>query len=557
MSTEQANVAARLSKVARLIGSAPAIIEPDNRLLGGHRYSLTTFEELDGVSDRIARGLLRIGVEPGMRLVMAVPFSSLFIKLTFGLLKAGAVPILVDPGMGRKYLVQCLQEACPDGFVAIPKAQAIRTVLRRRFPEARFNVTVGHRWFWGGKTLKDLVQLGAQESELPTVTADDDAAVIFTTGSTGPPKGVRYYHRVFNHQVDLIRGRYGIRQGRRDLACFPLFGLFDAVMGVTTIIPRMDATKPAEVDPRNILNAVREWETDQAFGSPALWNTVARWCVAHDEKMPTLRRVLSAGAPVPPHVLRMLRDIVHPEAEIYTPYGATEALPLASIESREILDDTMQASLAGKGTCVGSRFDSIEWRVIEIKDGPIERIEDAIPVKQGTIGELMVTGPVVTDQYVTRTDQNAIHKVRDGQRTWHRMGDVGYLDETDRFWFCGRKAHRVETVNQTLYTIPCEAIFNAHPSVYRCALVRSGEQGSATPVIVVEPHAEQRPSSATGKSELLAQLRDLAARHEHTRSIEDFRIYPQKLPVDIRHNSKIFREQLAIWVQEASASRSD
>lgn len=554
MSVDQANVAARLSKVARLIGTAPAIIEPGSSL-NANRYAVTTFNELDSVSDCIARGLMRMGVEPGMRMVMAVPFSGLFIKLTFALLKAGAAPILVDPGMGRKYLVQCLQEARPDGFVAIPRAQAIRTILRSRFQEARFNVTVGKRWFWGGKTLEQLMIMGAEEIAFPTVTENDDAAIIFTTGSTGPPKGVRYYHRTFNHQVDLIRGRYGIRQGSRDLACFPLFGLFDAVMGVTTIIPRMDATKPAEVDPRNILSAVRDWETDQAFGSPALWNTVARWCIAKDEKMPTLRRILSAGAPVPPTVLAMLREIVHPDAEIFTPYGATESLPLASIESREILNDTMHSSRIGKGTCVGSRFESIQWRVIAIQDGPIASIEQAVQVAPGTIGELMVTGPVVTDQYVTRVDQNAIHKVRDGQSVWHRTGDVGYLDAKDRFWFCGRKTHRVVTSDQTLYTIPCEAIFNAHPSVYRSALVRKGPQGSAIPIIVIEPHSDKRPNSPSETAILIEQLKEMAIQFPHTQLIKDFRVYPQKLPVDIRHNSKIFREQLTDWVQEEATHR--
>ncbi|WP_164101131.1 fatty acid CoA ligase family protein [Candidatus Laterigemmans baculatus] len=550
--TENCNVAARLSRTARLIPSALAIAEPEGRARPGQArsYRAITFAELDDQTERIACGLLRWGVEPGMRLVLAVPFGTDFIRLTFGLLKAGIVPVLVDPGMGRKNLVRCLEAAAPDGFVAIPTAHAIRMVLRSKFPHARWNVTFGRRWFWGGATVEQILQRGENPDPLPSRSSEDDAAVIFTTGSTGPPKGVRYTHGIFNHQIDLIRDRYQIRPGSRDLACFPLFGLFDAVMGVTSIIPDMDPTRPADVNPERILEAVEQWEIDQAFGSPALWNTVTRWCTRTGNRLPTLRRVLSAGAPVPPSVLSALRECIHPEANIYTPYGATESLPIASIESREVLDETAEVSREGGGTCVGTRFPSIEWKVIAIDDGPLATLDEVREVPRGEIGELMVTGPVVTRQYVTRTEQNALHKVRDGDRIWHRMGDVGYLDDRDRFWFCGRKAHRVQTAAGTLYTVPCEAIFNDHPAVHRSALVGIGPARNQQPVLIVEPLPEARPTTPEATERLLAALRELAARHPHTQSISDIRIHPSKLPVDIRHNSKIFREQLAEWAVE-------
>lgn len=550
MTTEpNQNVAARLSRTARLTPTGLAIVEAAGppRSDGSRDYRGITFEELDGKSDQIARGLIRWGVQPGMRIVLAVPFGAEFIQLTFALLKANCVPVLVDPGMGRQHLVHCLREARPDGFMAIPKAQAIRTLLRGKFPAARFNVTVGRRLFWGGRTLRQIEHLGRAELTLSPSREGDDAAVIFTTGSTGPPKGVRYSHQIFNNQIDLIRERYQIRPGSRDLACFPLFGLFDCVMGVTTIIPDMDPTRPADVNPQRILEAVDQWEADQAFGSPALWNTVSRWCLQTGNRLSSLRRVLSAGAPVPPNVLTALRQIVHPEAEIFTPYGSTEALPIASIESRTVLDETAAASSHGKGTCVGSRFQKIQWKVISIHDGPAENMADISEVAQGEIGELMVSGPVVTSQYVTRPEQNALHKVSDGERVWHRMGDVGYLDEQDRFWFCGRKSHRVQTTSGTLYTVPCEAIFNAHPAVYRSALVGIGPAGAQHPVLIVEPQQDWDAKQVGAGEQLITELTELAENHPLTAEIKDVRIYPQRLPVDIRHNSKIFREQLAVW----------
>lgn len=544
------NVASRLSMVASLAPSAIAIAQPSGppKPDGSRSYALTTFGNLDQQTDTIARGLIAWGVRPGMRLAMLVPFGAPFIELVFALLKTGASVVLIDPGIGKKHLVQCLSDANPDGFVGIPKAQAIRSVLRKRFPNAKWNVTVGRRWFWGGKTLQQVIDVGQQSTiALPTVERCDDAAIIFTTGSTGPPKGVLYTHGTFHAQIDRIRERYDIHRGSRDLACFPLFGLFDAVMGVTTIIPDMDPTRPADVDPQRLVEAATQWEVDQAFGSPALWNTVVRWADANsvERPFPTLKRVLSAGAPVPVATLEKLRTLIDPDADIVTPYGATEALPIASIESREIISETGPASAKGKGTCVGSRFEGVHWKVIEIDDDPINQIHETTELDRGKIGELMVRGPMVTERYVVRSDQNAMHKVADGNLIWHRMGDVGYLDDQDRFWFCGRKAHRVTMSDRTLFTIPCESIFNAHPSVYRSALVPRGQRPNQTPVIVIEPEPATMPVSEAERSQLRSELLELASRNPLTRRIKEVIIRSQPLPVDIRHNSKIFREKLA------------
>ncbi|TWU10743.1 Long-chain-fatty-acid--CoA ligase [Allorhodopirellula heiligendammensis] len=551
------NVADRLTQISRQLPGAIAIAEPSGppKKSGQERdYALTTFKTLDQRSTEIARGLIAWGVEPGMRLISLVPFGAQFIELVFALMKAGVSVVLIDPGMDRRHLVKCLQEVNPDGFVGIPKAQAIRTLLRRRFPTARWNVTVGRRYFWGGKTLAQILEMGQRAATpLPTVGIEDEAAVIFTTGSTGPPKGVAYTHGTFHAQIDRIANRYNIQRGSRDLACFPLFGLFDAVMGVTTIIPDMDPTRPADVDPTKLIAAARQWEVDQAFGSPALWKTVTRWCDANavGRPFPTLRRVLSAGAPVPAATLASLRRYVHEDADIETPYGATEALPIASIESRQVITETGPAANKGKGVCVGTRFEGVHWKVIEITDDELRYFSDITEVARGKIGELMVSGPMVTRKYVTRTDQNAMHKVYDGETVWHRMGDVGYLDPQDRFWFCGRKAHRVISADRTFFTVPCEAVFNLQDDVEKCALVGRGPVAQQIPVIVVQPVDPAIARDPARRDALVARLREVASRNPLTQRINDFVIREAPLPVDIRHNSKIFREKLAAEVNAA------
>ena len=563
------NVGLRLSETARHNPSGVAIAMPRGRdAAGKRRYDTLTFRELDDDSNLLADGLAAMGVRPLTRLVLMVPPSIDFISLVFALFKAGVVSVLIDPGMGRRNLIRCLAESEPEGFIGIPLAQAVRCLLRGRFPKAKFNVTVGRRWFWGGATIKQLRSRALSPDWQPAATAaDDPAAIIFTTGSTGPPKGTLYRHGNFNRQADEIRDFYGIQPGEIDLPGFPLFALFNCAMGVTTVLPDMDPTRPARVDPRNIVEAVRDWNVTQAFGSPALWNVVGRYCEEQRIVLPTLRRVMSAGAPVPAHVLRRMKAAIAPDGDVHTPYGATEALPVASIAASEVLAETAAKSVLGAGTCVGRHFPGIEWQVIRISDGPISTLAEAEELPPGEIGELIVRGPVVTTEYVTRTDCNPLHKIRDGETFWHRMGDVGWMDvgqasglpvenqglgrpearpTGDRFWFCGRKSHRVITPRGTLFTIPCEAIFNQHPRIYRSALVGVGPSGQQRPVIVAEPWPEKRPTSKADEQQLIAELRELGQQQPHTAEIADFFIHPS-LPVDIRHNAKIFREQLAVW----------
>jgi acyl-CoA synthetase (AMP-forming)/AMP-acid ligase II len=550
---DQVNIAERLRESARLYPHQKAVVFPAGRDSRGRvTYTHLTFAQLDEESDRLAKGLINFGVQPGHRLVLMVRPSLEFIALTFALFKTGAVAVLIDPGMGRSNIFDCLETVEPDGFVAIPIVQAVRAVNRRKFASARLNVTVGgRRWFWGGTTYEELVATSREGFESARTKATDPAAIIFTSGSTGPPKGVAYEHGMFDAQVELLRDFYEIKPGEVDLPGFPLFALFNSAMGVTTVIPDMDPTKPAQVDPLLILEAIRDQGVTQAFGSPAIWNRIGRHCEATGEKLGSLKRVLSAGAPVPIHVLdRMLKSFEHDDANIHTPYGATESLPVASISGREVLSETAEQSRQGAGTCVGRLFPRVRVRIIEITDGPIEHVNETRELPRGEIGEILVQAPSTTREYFRRPDATSLAKIADDDgKFWHRMGDVGWFGDDDRLWFCGRKGHIVEAASGRMFTIPCEAIFNEHPQVFRSALVGVGEVSAKKPVIIVEPESGEFPESATAEQKLRDELLALGQASPLTDSIETV-LFHRSLPVDIRHNVKIFREKLAPWAEE-------
>ena len=544
------NVGHVVTATAKFMADGLAVAAPSKRSKRRPiAYDSLTFGELEHASNKIALGIQELGIEPGTRLALMIPPGLEFVSFVFGMFKAGVVAILIDPGMGRKNMVRCLAEAEPEGIVGIRLAHAMRMLFSSKFPKCKQNIVVGANWWPGCTPSKRFDALDGNVFTTLTHTREKEAAVIFTTGSTGPPKGVLYRHRHFLEQARQIRDYFSIEPGSVDVSGFPLFALFNCAMGTSTIFPLMDATRPADVDPLNIKDAVDKFQATQSFGSPALWNTVSRYAEKTGLTFPTITKVLSAGAPVPPHVLKRVKKIIHPDGEVYTPYGATESLPVACNSGAEVLQETAERTAAGFGTCVGKRFPDITWRVIEIDDKPIGDIAEAAEMPVGKIGELIVKGAVVTDRYVTRTEANAEHKIKDGDAFWHRMGDVGYFDEQDRFWFCGRKSHRLVTAERPLFTIVIEGIINSHPKVYRSALVGIGQRGAQKPVLVVETWEEHWPVTDDEQKILRQEIVELCQSNEKTREIETV-LFNKSLPVDIRHNSKIFREQLAVWARE-------
>ncbi len=546
MSEPFASIASHLPRMAKQQPHALAIVCPDGRDRHGKvRYSHYTYAQLDAQSDLIARGLAAVGIGRGVRTVLMLRPSLEFFALSFALVKGGAVLIMVDPGIGLSNLKTCLAEAAPEAFIGVPRAHAARVVFGWGRSTLQTHVTLGHRWFWGGTTLERLKQAGrrAAAEPLPSFAPEDLAAIIFTSGSTGIPKGVVYDHGNFAAQLEMIRDLYDIQPGEIDLPTFPLFALFDPALGMTTIVPEMDPTRPAKVDPRKIIDAVKDFGVTNMFGSPALLEKVGRYGAEHGVALPSLRRVISAGAPVPATVIERFLGMLEPGARVVVPYGATESLPVASISSDEVLGETRTRTDEGAGVCVGRPVNRVRVSIIGIDDGPIERWDESLCLPINEVGEIVVKGPAVTRSYCGREEATALAKIPDaeGDGFSHRMGDLGYLDEKGRLGFCGRKAHRVVTPWRTYFTVPCEAIFNTHPQVHRTALVGVRRDGEIRLVLCVE--LEQ---NGIGDAALTAELLALGAAHEHTRAIDTV-LYHPGFPVDIRHNAKISREKLAVW----------
>ena len=538
--TASCNIAAALPRLAADAPDRIAMRCPGPR----GDYALTlSYGQLDARSDAIAAGLARRGIVRGSRTVVMVRPTPEFFLVMFALFKAGAVPVLVDPGIDRRALRQCLAEAQAEAFIGIPLAQVARVLLGWA-KSARVRITTGRRALLADASLAEVERDGAgARPQLCDTAPDDVAAILFTSGSTGVPKGVVYRHRHFVAQIDMLRESFGIAAGDVDFPTFPPFALFDPALGLTSIIPDMDPTRPAAADPVKLHAAIARFGADQLFGSPALMRVLAD----HGEPLPTVRRVTSAGAPVPPEVVAKMLSLLPEEASFWTPYGATECLPVAVIEGRELLQ-LRERTECGAGTCVGRPVAPNQVRIIRIGDAPIADWSDDLLLAQGEVGEITVAGPSATDAYFNREAQTRQAKIRErladgGERIVHRMGDLGWFDAEGRLWFCGRKSHRVETAEGPLYTEQVEPVFNVHPQVRRTALVGVGAMGAQQPVLCVELEAGV---ASAQQARIAQELRAIGARHPHTARIGMVLFHP-RFPVDIRHNAKIGREALARW----------
>ena len=534
------NLASRLDHIAQTQPNKPAFIFYTPR---SKNWDTITFAQLADSTQHFVIGLQTLRSDsaeacpliPGIRAALLTPPSADFFALAFAMLKLGIVPIIVDPAIGLKKVSQCLKESQPNIFLGNFFTHALRILFG-----------------WGKGSIKHNLSIPRLLRNIPSLIPNSEflipnsspAAIIYTSGSTGIPKGVLYTHANFASQLDMLQQTFDITQDEIDLPAFPLYALIDALLGVTSIIPDITFPIPKNINPAQTLSAIQEYQVTNTFASPIVLDKLANYGVQHNIKLPSLKRVITAGAPAPIQVQEKFRKLLMDDTDLFGVYGATESLPIAVIESREIIGDAKNRTANGAGVCLGRSVNGANVRVIGISESAIPHWEDSLEVRPNIVGEITVQGAAVTRSYIQREDANRLSKIQNGDEVIHRMGDVGYFDEQGRLWYCGRKSHRVIIKDDVLFTEQIEGIFNAHPLVYRTALV--GVKGE--PVLWVELEKRARVK----KDKIRNELSELAAQHPQASKIKAF-LFMKTFPTDVRHNSKIIRERLTLLAEKRLA----
>jgi acyl-CoA synthetase (AMP-forming)/AMP-acid ligase II len=497
-------------------------------------WKTVTYAELLESTDRFARGLQACSLTPGMRAALLTPPSADFFPFAFALLKLGIVPVMVDPAIGLKKLGVCINEAKPDIFIGNALTHGLRVLFG-----------------WGKETIKHNLTIKQVKGRTSNVEElihpssfilqnSSPAAIIFTSGSTGVPKGVLYSQENFSAQLDLLQQTFQITEDEIDLPAFPLYVIIDALLGVTSVIPDIKFPVPGKTDPKKILDTIEKFKVTNMFASPVVLDILSKfWSAgARSRDFQSLKRIVTAGAPATIPLQEKFRKLLDDKTDLFGIYGATETLPIAKVESREIFA-LRKKTEQGAGICLGRPIEGVDVRIIRISDTPIEEWHDSLQLGSNIVGEITVQSAATTRTYI-HEEANELSKIKQDEEIIHRCGDVGYFDDEGRLWYCGRKSQRVETQQGIFFTEQIEGIFNTHPSVHRTALVGVKQE----PVLWVEANAAH-----ANQDTIRRDLIRLAKAHPQASQIKQF-LFMKKFPTDVRHNSKIIREQLTRFAEK-------
>ena len=554
------NLADIVLRVAREDPQRIAVIDLDGwESLGTRRYKRHTYAELSADVESVAVGLREMGIAERTRIVCMSPPSYETCVMGVALTRVGAFSIWIDPAVGYRNVAERLGRVQPEAFLGNALAHLGRITfgwgprdLRKLvltesplLPGGR--IITGFPPFPGAHSIRSLRKHAPAEPQPPNVGPDDPCAVLYTTGSTGPAKPSLYLHRNFCQLFRNAHHSWGWDKDNEvpvDMAVFPAFLFIPISAGGTMVVPPIDFARqgPAQVDSAALIQVINDCKVESFFAAPILIENLAREALARNLTMPSLKRVIGAGAPITGPVERMLRAVA-PDAELAANYGATEAMPSTELGSREHLDGLWDLTEQGAGICVGYPLPGVELKIIDIVDGAIDSIEHTVELSTGQVGEILVRGKHVSPEYFLDPDATRKNKVPDPQGDWHRFGDVGYLDAQGRLWVCGRVSQRVRAAGGDVFPLQVEPLFDAHPKVRRSGLVGVPGPAGELPVLCVEVEP------GVGDDELAGLHQELVARAADCGMANTIHaiLFKRRLPVDPRHNSKIERPQLAKW----------
>jgi olefin beta-lactone synthetase len=521
------NIASHLVNASAVSPNQLAIVSAKEGL-----FKPRSFKELNLDVQNCAAYLRSKRISKGDHVLLAVKPGYQLILIAFSLFYLGAVPIIIDPGMGLKAFLKCIKNTKPSALIGISLIHIMSKFLPVHFRSVEKKVLIQSNRF-----LNEINKGERDTSPKHATTLPEDlAAIVFTSGSTGTPKGVSYTHQVFGAQINHLKNDFDIQRGEKDLATLPIFALFNPALGVTSVIPDMNPGKPSSADPQKLTQAIQEFEITTAFTSPIIGKKIAASCNSQKILLSHIKRFFLAGAPAHPSLVKDLARII-PNGKVLLPYGATEALPVSVADHIDVNNLAKDIAL-GNGSCLGRPLTGNLIRISPITFSPYESgINCPKELPQGEVGEICVSGSVVSQEYFRMPGATHDSKFYDGQFNFHRMGDLGYFDADGFLRFLGRKAERIITKDGPLETERCEPLINGMKEVSKSALIGIGRNSIKLPCIVVElfSHIKQK-DFPTVKEKVLEILKI----HLPAFSFK-YVVFEKCLPVDSRHNVKIHR----------------
>ncbi|MBF0450652.1 MAG: AMP-binding protein [Candidatus Magnetomorum sp.] len=544
--TGQTNISRHIVDLAKTSPYKKAVICLSGRDANGKMaYSHLTYRQFNQQSDDIARGLQRSGVVRGTKTALQMTPGVEWFTVAYALLKIGAVPVLIQPSLGFRHMAQCIKAVEPEALIISPKFQMLPLLYPGNYQSVHLQINTDRRWLKKGLSLVDLQQNEPGPFQVTESRDQDPGMIIFsTTNETETPKPILLTHKVLNAIADLLTSVMDSSSDSVFFTTFPLFMILAPSMGIRQIVPSSQSMKGLKINPRMIVESVWDHGITHLLMSPTHLMVLEDFLKDAGIFLPSIQRMLSWGEAFPAQELQKLHYFINDQTQVFPLYGMAEAPVVTTLGSHEIVSETQIKTERGFGICQGKVIENMQMRVIEVSDRPIDNWSDDLLIEEAIIGELVVKGEAVSKKYSNNVTADALTKIPDGKDMWHRTGDVGWLDAKGYFWFCGRKKDRIiVSEDETLYTIPCEAVFLRHQRVHRCIIVGVGPIPYQTPVLIIEL---ARGDSGKYISTLTHELIDLAQAYPHTGNIKKI-LFRKSFPVHPLYHQKINRKQLTIW----------
>ncbi|MCB1258270.1 MAG: AMP-binding protein, partial [Microthrixaceae bacterium] len=424
------NIADQVLEIARTDPGRIAMVHAHHRPVIGPRYDSYTYGELSRRAESLAEGLRSIGVAEGTLCSFMVPpcFDSLVLGVA--LWRVGAVTVGIEPhSHGLRRVARCLKKVGPEVFFGTPRAHAGRLAFGWGRDTVHTNVMVARTAPPGMRTLESLIGAPVTEPRPAKVSPEDPTVIAFTTGSTGEPKPTVLRHRNFASLIEKVKKQWGFTEGDEviDMPTFPMFWIIGLSTGGTVVVPPMDFTMhgPGDADPERLIRTIRDCGVESMFASPALLENLANYAASKAMLIPNLKRIVAGGAEIQGPLFAKVKAVLEPGAEMYSDYGATEALPVAEIAGNAVIDETWPLTIQGHGVCAGTPLDGVQIRIIRSEDSVIDRIDDAVEMATGQVGEIIVRSPHISEDYYKAPESTAENKIPGGDVPWHRIGDLG------------------------------------------------------------------------------------------------------------------------------------
>jgi len=495
-----------------------------------------TFLEFMHLVDAVAAGLAGLGITTGDRVIIFLPMSLPMYVAMFAVQKLGAIAVFLDSWARSSHLGASAACATPKAMISHKAAfELIAGVEEFKQMPLRVIAGPGEGASYSA-TLEQLLQTQGQVP-LAAVTGDATALITFTTGSSGTPKGANRTHRFLCAQHEALAKVLPYTPVDIDMPAFPIFSLNNLASGVTTILPAVNLAAPASHDGAALVGQIIHGPISCTTLSPSMLNGVSHYCLEQGVTLPSLRRVVTGGAPISKDDVAAFKKVA-PHAEIWVLYGSTEVEPMAHIEATEMLTSAFgeDPEIVEEGVNVGHISDELRYKFIHIVRGDITLPGKGwadLEVAAGEVGEFIVTGDHVCRDYYNNPEAFRKSKIVDQDGSvWHRTGDLGRLDKGGNLWIVGRIHNVIERGGRYFFPVRAEVILK------RLAFVENGAfLGLPDPALVARNAVVlQLRQDATLDGTAIAEAKRLLAKN----GIPVDSLYAvEEIPMDPRHHSKV------------------